>query len=129
MKAKDLMIGDWVVQDDNLHKNRVCQITGIYDNVIVDVTGEKVPLHESHIEPIPLTTEILEKNFEKKGTRYGIFDDYFDFEVREYNDGMFIVNYHCCEMSLPDTQIDSICHVHQLQHAMNICGVEKEITL
>ena len=55
------MIGDYVLQDDNLQQNRICKITGLFDHGVVEVTGEKVPLHESHIKPIDLTPEILEK--------------------------------------------------------------------
>ena len=81
------------------------------------------------IEPIPLTDEILKSNgFEKKGHRYGIYDDYFDFEMYEYNDGTWLVSYHCCEMSLPDEQV-LIFHVHQLQHFMRHCAIEKEIII
>ena len=123
MERQDLMIGDWVRNEFGDAE----QVQEIGSGLVMLAYNDLYQYDD--IQPIPLTGEILEKNFEKKGTRYGIFDDYFDFEVREYNDGMFIVNYHCCEMSLPDTQIASICHVHQLQHAMNICGVEKEITL
>jgi hypothetical protein len=84
---------------------------------------------EEHLEPIPLTAEILEQNgFKKKGNRYGIYDDYFDFEMHEYNDGTWLVSYHCCEMSLPDEQL-LICYIHQLQHFMRHCGIEKEIEL
>jgi hypothetical protein len=61
MNSKQLMIGDYVLQDDNLQQNRICQITGLFDHCVVEVTGEKVPLHESHIKPIDLTPEILEK--------------------------------------------------------------------
>lgn len=89
---------------------------GVYEQVNV-----------AKIDPIPLTDDILRENgFKKKGHRYGIYDDYFDFEVYEYNDGTWLVLYHCCEMTLPDEQI-LIFHVHQLQHFMKHCGIEQEI--
>lgn len=84
-------------------------------------------VRESLLRPIPLTPEILEKNFEKKAL-WGIYDDYYDFTIREW-DGMFIVNYHYCEIPMPDTQIVGISWVHELQHALRLCGIEKEIII
>ena len=84
-------------------------------------------VRESLLRPIPLTPEILEKNFEKKAL-WGIYDDYYDFTIREW-DGMFIVNYHYCEIPMPDTQIVGISWVHELQHALKLCGIEKEIII
>ena len=104
----------WVHMTDPVHNLRVQMST----DYILDF-----------IEGIPLTVEILESNgFEKKGHRYGIYDDYFDFEMYEYNDGTWIVSYHCCEMSLPDEQV-LIFHVHQLQHFMRHCAIDKVLKL
>ena len=131
------MIGDWVMQDDNLQQNRTCQITGIYDNVVVDVTGEKVPLHESHIKPIPLTPEILMKSGFREDRpgityrlrRYGetkidIVDVFFHQDravtasINGTTSDIFVNVLHChCE------------HVHELQHALRMCGIEKDIEL
>ena len=104
----------WVHMTDPVHNLRVQMST----DYILDF-----------IEGIPLTVEILESNgFEKKGHRYGIYDDYFDFEMYEYNDGTWLVSYHCCEMSLPDEQV-LIFHVHQLQHFMRHCAIDKVLKL
>lgn len=130
------MLGDWLMLvDDDINYREHTQVLGIttFGNLIVNVVYEDGTIDEQEcnedcFEPIPLTKEILEKNFEKK-TLYGIFDDYFDFEIREYNDSMYIINYHSCEMPIPDTQISDICFVHELQHALKFCGIEKEIEL
>lgn len=136
MKANELMIWDLINGFGVVRR-----VTGIHglerpedDGLLTTmVPGCEFPesnlsFRPCYAQPIPLTAEILEKNFEKK-TLYGIFDDYFDFEIREFNDSMYIVNYHCCEMPIPDTQISNICFVHELQHALRLCGVEKEIIL
>ena len=116
MKAEELMIGDWVRVPSELNRYKMIRSTFDMDSA---------PLYR----PIPLTVEILESNgFEKKGHRYGIYDDYFDFEMYEYNDGTWLVSYHCCEMSLPDEQV-MLFHVHQLQHFMRHCGIEKVLKL
>lgn len=111
MKANELMIGDWVKCG-----SRYMKVTQLAEDMDCD-----------DIDPIPLTTEILEKNFEKK-TFYGIYDDYFDLDIREYSDGLYIVTYHSCEFNIPDQTIH-LSWVHELQHFMRHCGIEKEIEL
>ena len=125
MKAEELMIGDWVKIS-----SQFAQIYDVGHNTIGVQFSDGYDVFEpKSIEPIPLTVEILESNgFEKKGHRYGIYDDYFDFEMYEYNDGTWLVSYHCCEMSLPDEQV-LIFHVHQLQHFMRHCAIDKVLKL
>ena len=140
MKANELMIGDWVqnplgakgwVKNIRLFPKESDGLGGYY---VIDIAYSKdgesyARLEEIDIKPIPLTEEILKANgFEKKGHRYGIYDDYFDFEMYEYNDGTWLVSYHCCEMSLPDEQV-LIFHVHQLQHFMRHCAIDKVLKL
>ena len=124
MKANELMIGDWVYNTHNRQNEQVAEIgSGL---VVLDYNDW---YEYDEIEPIPLSAEILEQNgLEKKDYRYGIYDDYSDFEIYEYNDGTWLVSYHCCEMSLPDEQL-LIYYVHQLQHFVRHCGIEKELIL
>ena len=136
MEAKTLMIGDWISHESSigekkgrimtLHVNRhidgddVAEVA--YDN------GEWQTFRDmAQIKPIPLTKEILEKNFEKK-TFYGIYDDYFDLDIREWSDGIYIVTYHSCEMNIPDQTVN-VCYLHELQHFLRLVGIEKEIEL
>ncbi len=132
MKVKELQLDDWVYGIGGGVK-RTCVISAV-DIYPTNKTPRIVTLggygyQQEHLEPIPLTAEILEQNgFKKKGHRYGIYDDYFDFEMYEYNDGTWIVTYHCCEMQLPDEQL-LVCYVHQLQHFMRHCAIEKELRL
>lgn len=79
------------------------------------------------VTPIPITDVFLRMNFEKK-TFYGIFDDYFDLDIREYSDGLYIVTYHSCEFNIPDQTIH-VSWVHELQHFLNHCGITHEIKL
>lgn len=129
MEAKELMIGDWVLYNPNVfiedeyEPPKPCYPTKIDSGEDLDLAIEDC------YAPIPLTSEILEKNgLEKEAHRYGIYDDYYDFEMYEYNDGTWLVSYHCCEMQLQNEQL-LICYVHQLQHFMRHCGIEKEIVL
>jgi len=60
MEAKELMVGDLIYN----HRNWVCQVTDInkeHVTVIAQQYGE-TPYRWEDIYPIPLTTEILEKN-------------------------------------------------------------------
>lgn len=144
MNAKDIQIGDWLHLhycnkfDGEVHKNfRVAQIRDDYGELCVwaekteTTRGNMGALNpkygKSHIDPIPLTKEILEKNFEKK-TFYGIYDDYFDLDIRQYSDSIYVVTFHNCEMSFPDQSV-TLSFVHELQHFLRHCGIEYEIKL
>lgn len=134
MNVNELMVGDWVriVDDDTdeIYETKVAGISGNLGNIYAPIPeyGETAyPFGEDCVEPIPLTLAILEKNFEKK-TLYGIFDDYFDLEIREYNDGIYVATYHSCEMNVPDEQM-VLSYVHELQHFLRHCGIDKNIEL
>ena len=78
----------------------------------------------------PLSAEILEKNgFTNIEGVFGMFDDYFDIVVSEFNDGMWKVTYHCTEMrGIPDESVN-ICYVYELQQFMEHCGIKKKIEI
>ena len=122
MKANDFMIGNWAEFRCGYGK-----ITGITDIGIYfeDRFGSGIA---SGAEPVPITIDILERNGFEKKTFYGIYDDYFDFYIKEYSDGLYIVTYHSCEFNIPDQTIH-VSWVHELQNFMKLCGIEKEITI
>ena len=128
------MIGDWV-ELHNADKVENIQVECIFDGFIRDVRDNSWDISETLIEPIPLTTAILRKNGWKGE---------FDGDIAEYkqtikiSDGVFDYDYVI--------QIDcdpygdfhlmhngrSFCYinyVHQLQHALNLLGIEKQIEL
>ena len=130
IKITDLSIGDWV-QDAN---GKYAQILGIEDwsdgymlNVRINgVNVGCVPASSAH--PIPITPEILEKNgLVKNG------------EFNEWNIGTWKTPY-ILGVSLERPSIiikwngssifiDRAKYVHQLQHAMRLANVGKEIEL
>lgn len=151
MKAKDLMIGDWVYQDDNLCENRPCKITGVIAGVsnhdVVEVTGERFPLHASHIKPIPITPEIMKKNgfkpakdcdyvytyddpdividlFEPNNPRYKKTREEYMKEV-----GISLLQSNYLFGPLNAAIIIKAFYVHELQHFIKPCGIEKDIVL
>lgn len=119
MEAKDLMIGDWLF-DGHVY----AQVTSITCDGNIETT------HNEHsnielIEPIPLTPEILEKNGWVKDL-YSV--ESYDNEELEClslwvgEDGKNKWWWH-----VGVDLVTPINYVHQLQHAMRLCGIEKEI--
>ena len=135
MEAKDLMIGDYVYN----HRNWECPIVEIHKNsaiVIARHYGEEEFLL-SDLRPIPLTTEILEKNgfVENRGVTSWKFEtdrgDLIDiYGVNEYHLSINIEDTHGSGKGYR-WMLDNltIFYVHQLQHALRLCGITKEIEL
>ena len=127
MKVEELMIGDWVIITlrNKIGKvYRIDEANGKGNGWVAVINGD---YHETHLEPILLTPEILEKNgfveWEDKCYRW------------EYAEGIYInADFTAQE---PWAHISNRCYsatpvcryVHQLQHALRLCGIEKEIVL
>ena len=122
MKPEELMIGDWV---------NVFGIPKQMEGIREFRNGDEVVYYDGdngnfieNVTPIPLTPEILEKNgFSKELDSDGI----------HYR---FTLIQGCSQFSLLYARsvfqwlypID-FKHVHELQHALRLCGIEKEIIL
>ena len=109
IKISELSIGDWVEV-----QGVVKRIDYLYgkDNVC------DVPIELVH--PIPLTPEILEKNgFEENCGRWYNSEALMEFE--QYKDGW------CRTINCGEYSVYFIKYVHQLQNALRLAGVEKEI--
>ena len=105
MKANELMIGDWVY--DTILKGNT-KVETLSSSGIKGDFHENV-CDENTFEPIPLTPEILEKNgFSRNGLDIALFDR------KGGDDFVGASNLQC---------------VHELQHALRLCGIEKEIEL
>ena len=150
MRATDLMIGDWVSYNGELLKIYEFKHKYAY-------FGDGHPLNGiliDEIEPIPLTPEILEKNgwevSRRKIDRSGRYvlirplkekewglvatDDrtIIDFSIgcEEISDVGLKVSLFFCELTVKfGGRIDRVSYVHELQHALRLCGIDKEITL
>lgn len=123
IKTNELQIGDWVSCDG---KN--CRVAEIGGMVCLDAESVLFGSIED-IEPIPLTPEILEKNgFTKENRLY--------YWVQE-KDGKttagvyyWVDEKHINIAGYEDDGVTISCpYVHTLQHALKLCGIEKEITL
>ncbi|UKK52117.1 hypothetical protein L6472_05935 [Prevotella sp. E13-17] len=131
MKANELMIDDWV------YNKNIDKPMQIYPMIFSQMFRGKpaATTEDFNIFPIPLTTEIFEKNgFEKQWQ-----DDceYFD------DDENLVITFHPKSSNYTNGAYDyidiekgcltinemPIAFVHELQHALRLCGIEKTIEL
>ena len=137
MKANELMIGDWVT-----HRGNPIQISSIG---IACATGGDDDnfkmMHFLDLSPIPLTPAILEKNGFSFCTRDGGFYLYTTLSYGAWDVAVIVFNatdkYVSNQIHIESTPDDSTtflhlmeCNcVHQLQHALRLCGIDKNIEL
>lgn len=135
LKPTDLMIGDWVMYNPNVfiedeyEPTKECYPTQIQNGEDIDLAIERC------YSPIPLTPEILEKNgFTNDGyailelDTHSILQYYFhEHRLRKIWTGIDEWDNHS---EVTDISFQCTCHyIHELQHALNLCGIEKEIAL
>jgi hypothetical protein len=141
LKISDLSVGDWVQNDygDYVKVEGIWQ--GCNSNYQVDIfcDGKIATILPCHLHPIPITSEILEKNgFEfEKASRWHICEledkTRINVWIGRNNEGrievskpdLFDDGYH---FKYADIEVLNIA-VHQLQHALRLAGVDKEINL
>lgn len=146
MRLEELMIGDWVLHDGESYQIRQLGIYGVnrdgddYPAVCVGKPeGIGLIIERNEIEPIPLTREILEKN----GFTGGEYKSYTGdvWYLKEEGFRKIGLTMSRKESTLWGEKIkplypDSIGHkfavpnikfVHQLQHALRLCNITKEI--
>ena len=137
LDIKDLMVGDWVIVLDSY--DGPCKIETLGE-VDVDTDGLD-EVEYDRLRPIPITPEILEKNgFEEMPKD--------KFGRREYCYAEFLTDIETIDVSLTENKSNPkynwtinisnpavfsgrgfINYVHELQHALRLCGVDKEIEL
>lgn len=113
MEVRELMIGDYVSVPSELNRIKRIQSTFDMDEAVL-------------YRPIKLTIEILEKNS---------FSHLIDDKYLWYNDLECIMvdpdsGYVKIFSKKYDSRFDGFCHdVHELQHAIRLCKIDKEIIL
>lgn len=149
MEAKDLMIGDWVSIEHYKYEylNCIGQIAGINEcegsiepktfNVRYEKDGKRglnVGISKRNVFPILITKEILEKNgFSKVG------DDIWQLDVKSH---WFWIDFNQyifgCDLNTSTNEQENsfriLClscnlQVHELQHTLRLCRIDKEIVL
>lgn len=141
MKANELMIGDWVF---NKNINKPMQVYPMMFSQMFrqrsDATTE-----DYNIFPIPLTSEILEANGWEKVAQPGCANP-FHWQMEKYEDNRhdeayllyrikayetffrgMLVTIHYPSVCEPISFRKQIEYVHQFQHALRDCDIDKEI--
>ena len=146
MKANELMIGDWVRKLEPGGHTIPVKVTGIIDEDNSVLFERRDGVHGvtdiKSFEPIPLTKEILEKNGFELREGCTTAWDWLDGEksvhisgdhtcpigqtVTIYTPGGCAGAAFSSHRTLSDHKIRG---VHELQHALRLCGIEKEIEL
>jgi len=128
MTREELMIND-IVFDYTNSPVKVCAVG--QDIVVKNVFGVGV-LDPNELNPIPLTEEILVNNGfvgVPLTDSYELNTDYYEIEVWNYSDGLWVVNVHWIEFpSTPESKA-TVSYVHELQHLFHLCGIEKELVI
>ena len=142
MLATELMIDDWVLYEGEPHQIRQLGIYG------VDRDGEDYPaicvgkpkgiwliLERNEIEPIPLTPEILEKNGFVKSVNVRDappYDNNIYYSINQDGNTIFWGWWQPDNTLLIATYsagFITLNNVHELQHALRLCRIKKEIIL
>ena len=122
MRVTDLMVGDFIyAHEPECKGHRIDYISEIDEEVGAD--GELYSIND--IRPIPLTEEILVKNgFALDKTLAVIGTKVYtrpcpagDLSVKVFHDGSIRFGFI------------KLNYVHQLQHLLRLCGIEKEMEL
>lgn len=128
MKANELMIGDWVdfyhpYEPEKKIVTRHC-VTEVFECGLIGISNHQNPVHADHIEPVKITPDILEKNG---------FVHYEEDEESFHDKDCVFIKQNLGEYGVCLDKIRTISgtfhYVHELQHALRLCGIDKEIEL
>lgn len=144
LKISDLSVGDWVK-----FRGNICDIYSIYQ-AVREIPGKVVLLSKndylgvapvSELSPIPITAEILGKNGWWPRGLYCVWN--IEDNQGTSHDGEYVVTWYADdeyltiswggredEFLVERTLIECrVKYIHQLQHALRLAGVDKEINL
>lgn len=125
INIKELSVENWV----KLNRfDEVGKILAVNEDCVI--TNIAYPVLLEDIEPIPITEEILEKNggFYPKGSTWMKLDNHCrELWICKHTDGTYwLYSSGDCDK---DENFAEIRYVHQLQNALTLCGINKEIEL
>lgn len=124
MKLEELMLNDWVLYNEN-----PCKVARISERLFLEKDGKVFFAPIEKISPLPLTMEILEKNGFEVHRQYATLTEYWlDIPqkwVRVAPDS-YIEIYNGVNKNV---HIDGKYYVHELQHALRLCEIDKDIIL
>jgi len=122
MKATELMIGDWIMAD-----GVPAQILSLGSKGATITGGLDKACYYDNMQPIPLTPEILEKN----GFVYADlpFEDFYEGYGLHIHGGNYADGHSNWYIICGINVSMNVTHVHELQQALRLCGIDKEIVL
>ena len=133
LKISDLSVGDWVRYDGKEYQ--VQCVDGMSEMVTLFGYCEQREESAGNLRPIPITAEILEKNGFVRGQR-GSFYHYLRLDknrtlyIHASTNGWRVeITYDAAGILRTTHLMPDMNSVHQLQHALRLAGVEKEINL
>lgn len=138
MKCRDLMVGDWAANEQGL----LAQIINVCDVCAYAIfkNNEDSPWvfddYVYHPVPIPLTSEILEKNgwiqckYETCKSLYEYKGLHLRHTMIKRSNGRWVANVDGIVEKFPDEYTHSslrinVFYVHELQHALRLCGLNE----
>lgn len=134
----ELMLGDWIYLTVHKTNARVTELRSTDPDVVLVTDKGEVEMRID-MKPIPLTGEILYRNgFEKQSEspiaasyRLCLDEDTFSYLFVDFRLRTGLVQV-CFDSDMKGPKIGFSKYemsVHELQHAMRMCGIEKEIEL
>ena len=124
LNCKSLMIGDWVVYNGDVEYTDPIRVEGMDIATDMLITSDREDVGFDGVEPIPLTTEILEKNgFVKEPDADGL---HYWFTLIDKHTKFSVFYARSVFQWLGPLDFK---YVHELQHALRLCGIKKEIVL
>ena len=136
LNIRDLSIGDWVDYCSRHYKVYSIEECGfIQAKCEDDYTSSHIGKNIDYLEPIPITAEILEKNGFARGQR----GDFYHYLRLDKNRTLYIhastngwrveITYDAAGILRTTHLMPDMNSVHDLQHALRLAGVDKEINL
>ena len=128
LKISDLSIGDYVCYCDRVYKVYSIEESGLVRANNKSYSCPHIMKHIDYIDPIPITAEILEKNgFERSTSQFIVYHTDKVWISYDKPSGTWSVTMYINDFT--SNLHANILHIHQLQHALRLAGVEKEINL
>lgn len=135
LKINDLSVGDWVNYENKAYRLYAIEECGLLRGKWEsDEYLAHIAKHIDYFEPIPITPEILAANgfqYNKKvfaDTWYWTNEKDTMIEVGMFKDNAYLRIVQLVDGRQRDSRL-GVKHVHQLQNALRLTGVEKEINL
>lgn len=122
IKIRELSVGDWVLM--NGEPAKALRLTMAGRTIFKGLSGQIYGSVGGDIFPLPIASEILKAN----GWQRNEEDEYMEY----YGDPTSCIAHTkgTCHYRLEAPEVSVVCDfVHQLQHALRLAGVDKEIIM